>query len=97
MVMAERMNARVHLLISGEVQGVFFRASTRKFASDLGVTGWIRNLSSGMVEVVAEGRKPLLDRLIEYCKQGPQGAKVDEMEIDWEKFKGDLQGFAVKS
>ncbi|MFH1236879.1 MAG: acylphosphatase [Candidatus Aenigmatarchaeota archaeon] len=97
MVMAERMSARVHLLISGDVQGVFFRASTRKFASDLGVTGWVRNLSSGMVEVVAEGRKPLLDRLVEYCRQGPDGAKVDEMEIEWGKFKGDLQGFAIKS
>ena len=97
MVMAERMNARVHLLISGDVQGVFFRASTRKFASDLGVTGWIRNLSSGMVEVVAEGRKPLLDRLVEYCKQGLQGAKVDEMEIEWSKPTGEFASFSVKS
>jgi len=97
MVMAERMNARVHLLISGEVQGVFFRAGTRKFAGDLGVTGWVRNLSSGMIEVVAEGRKPLLDRLVEYCKQGPDGAHVDEMEIEWSKPTGKFTDFNVKS
>lgn len=97
MVMAERMNARVHLLISGEVQGVFFRASTRKFASDLGVTGWVRNLSSGMVEVVAEGRKPLLDRLVEHCKQGPDGARVEDMEIEWSKPTGEFNVFSVRA
>lgn len=91
------MNARVHLLISGEVQGVFFRSSTRKAASDLGLAGWVRNLPSGMVEIVAEGRKPLLDRLIEFCRKGPEGAKVDEIEIDWAKPTGEFSSFSVKA
>ena len=65
------MNARVHILISGRVQGVFFRAETRRAASALGVKGWVRNLPGGDVEVVAEGRKPELDRLIEFCRKGP--------------------------
>lgn len=90
------MNARIHVLVSGEVQGVFFRESTRKFACDLGVAGWVRNLPSGMVEVVAEGRKPLLDRLVEFCQKGPDAAKVGETLVEWEKYIGDLQGFCVK-
>lgn len=95
--MAERMSARVHLLISGDVQGVFFRASTRKFASELGVTGWVRNTPEGMVEVVAEGRKPLLDRLVEHCKKGPDGARVDEMEIEWGRPTGEFNVFSVRA
>jgi acylphosphatase len=89
------MNARIHLLISGDVQGVFFRANTRKFANDLGVAGWVRNLPDGMVEVVAEGRKPLLDRLVEFCKNGPQGAHVDEIEIEWLRPTGEFEAFNV--
>jgi acylphosphatase len=91
------MNARIHLLISGEVQGVFFRANTRKAASELGVSGWVRNAPNGMVEVVAEGRKPLLDRFIEFCRKGPEGARVDEIEIEWKKFRGEFGDFLVKA
>jgi len=90
------MEARIHLIISGEVQGVFFRANTRRFASELGVTGWVRNLPDGMLEVVAEGRKALLDRLIEYCRKGPDGAKVEEMEIEWGKPKNEFTSFDVR-
>jgi acylphosphatase len=89
------MNARVHLLISGEVQGVFFRANTRRVAKEIGVTGWVRNLPNGMVEVVAEGRKPQLDRLIEFCKKGPEGARVDDIVIEWEKYKGEFKDFQI--
>jgi len=89
------MNARVHLLISGEVQGVFFRANTRRVAKEIGVTGWVRNLPNGMVEVVAEGRKPQLDRLIEFCRKGPEGAKVDDVVIEWEKYKGEFKDFQI--
>lgn len=91
------MNARVHLLISGEVQGVFFRANTRKVASELGVYGWVRNTPNGMVEILAEGRKPLLDRFIEFCRKGPEGARVEEMEIEWDKFRGEFSSFDVKT
>jgi acylphosphatase len=90
------MNARIHLLISGEVQGVFFRANTRRTASEIGVTGWVRNTPDGMVEVVAEGRKPQLDRLIEFCSRGPEGARVDDIDIKWEKFRDEFSSFEVK-
>ncbi len=90
------MNARVHVLISGEVQGVSFRSTTMRFASELGLSGWVRNLPIGMVEVVAEGRKPLLDRLVEFCRRGPRGAKVEEIEIEWAKPTGEFENFLVK-
>ena len=90
------MNARIHLLISGDVQGGFFRANTRRTASEIGVTGWVRNLPSGMVEIVAEGRKPQLDRLIEFCSRGPEGAKVYDIVIEWEKFKSEFKSFDVR-
>ncbi|UCC91223.1 MAG: acylphosphatase [Candidatus Aenigmatarchaeota archaeon] len=90
------MNARVHLLISGQVQGVFFRANTRHAANELGVKGWVRNLPDGMVEVVAEGRKPVLDRFIEYCRKGPEGSKVENIEIEWGEFRNEFGGFEVK-
>lgn len=90
------MNARAHLLISGKVQGVFYRANTRHTAKELGVKGWVRNLQDGRVEVVAEGRKPLLDRLIEYCKKGPEGADVEDVHVEWSKPENEFEGFEVR-
>lgn len=90
------MNARVHLLISGQVQGVFFRANTRRAANELGLKGWVRNVPDGMVEVVAEGRKHSLDRLIEYCRKGPEGSRVENIEIKWGEFKNEFGGFEVR-
>jgi acylphosphatase len=89
------MKARIHILISGQVQGVFFRSNTIHVANELGVRGWIKNLPNGMVEVVAEGNKQKLDRLIEFCREGPEGAKVENIEIKWEKPKNEFEGFDV--
>ncbi len=90
------MNARVHLLISGLVQGVFFRSNTRRVAGELGLKGWVRNLPDGRVEVVAEGRKPALDRLIEFCRKGPEGARVENVQIEWERPKNEFETFDVR-
>ncbi len=90
------MKARVHILISGEVQGVFFRSNTRDFANGLGLKGWVRNLTDGRVEVVAEGEKSLLERLIEFCRKGPPGARVENIEIEWEENKDEFEGFDIR-
>ena len=90
------MKARVHILISGEVQGVFFRSNTRDFANGLGLKGWVRNLTDGRVEVVAEGEKSLLERLIEFCRKGPPGANVENLEIEWEENKDEFEGFDIR-
>lgn len=81
---------RLHLLIEGRVQGVWFRASTRRAAEELGVVGWVRNLPDGRVEVLAEGTSEQIDRLLEYCKHGPPLAEVSHVEIERGPAQGDL-------
>ena len=87
---------RVRLLISGRVQGVWFRASTKEQADRLGVSGWVRNLRSGDVEVLAEGDSAAIDGLIAWCRCGPSGASVDAVQIERRAFLGNLRGFAIE-
>jgi len=70
------MQTRVHALISGTVQGVFYRASTQNEAKKLGLTGYVRNLPSGDVELEAQGDSTDVDTLLEWCRQGPPDAEV---------------------
>ena len=72
---------RVQLQIYGRVQGVFYRASTRKKAKQLGLKGWVRNRSDGSVEAVVEGPEDGVDQLIEWAHQGPKRARVDQVEV----------------
>jgi acylphosphatase len=74
-------DVRFHVIVSGRVQGVFFRDACRQTARDLGVRGWVRNRSDGAVELVAEGARPAVDRLVSWCCQGPPQARVTDMEI----------------
>ena len=90
------MEARIHVLVSGKVQGVFYRANTRLLANELGVKGWIKNLQDGNVEIIAEGRKNALDKLIEFCNRGPVGAKVENVDVSWDKPKKEFDIFDVK-
>ncbi len=74
---------QVHLYISGRVQGVFFRHHTHKKATALKLTGWVRNLSDGRVEVFAEGPSDKLEELINWCHQGPPAADVEKVDVEW--------------
>jgi len=87
---------RVHLMISGDVQGVFFRHNTNKVANKLGLTGFVRNLPGGNVEVVAEGDEDKLKELIEFCKKGPIGAHVENVKIEYEEPKNEFYTFSVR-
>jgi len=87
---------RAHLTIEGRVQGVFYRAFTRDIAYTLGLRGWVRNLFDGRVEAVFEGKREFIERAIQECYSGPPGARVTNIEVKWEEFKGDLKGFAIK-
>jgi acylphosphatase len=91
--MAGGENARVHLRIYGQVQGVFFRASTEAEARRLGLTGWVRNCPDGSVEVVAEGPRVKLEALVAWCRHGPARAQVDHVEIEWSEATGEFSGF----
>lgn len=86
---------RVHVLIEGRVQGVFFRASTRDEARARGLAGWVRNLADGRVEAVFEGDRPVVENMIAWCRKGPPYAYVDQIDIDWQPYRGDLADFRV--
>ena len=89
-------NVRVRLFIDGIVQDVGFRHATKVRADRFGVKGFIKNLSKGGVEVLFEGEVGAVDRMIEFCKVGPFGAKVKEVEIRWEEYQdGEFKDFQV--
>ena len=71
---------RKHWFITGKVQGVSFRAFTYEAATDLKLKGWVRNLSNGQVEIVAEGPAPTVEKLLEQVKKGPKFARVDAVK-----------------
>jgi len=91
--MAEK---RVHIYVTGMVQGVSFRYYTQQQAGRCGVGGWVRNLSDGRVEAVAEGEEDGVDRLIEWCHEGPRSARVDHVEVLPETPTGEFQGFRIR-
>lgn len=82
--------------VHGRVQGVFFRATTRKVARDLKLSGTVRNLTDRKkVQVYAEGEKAQLETFIEFLKTGPPGAKVEKVDIEWLESIGEYTGFHV--
>ena len=87
------MKVRARLLISGKVQGVYFRESTLIEAQNLGVMGWIRNLMDGRVEAVFEGEEHAVKMLVNYCRQGPPAAKVNYFDVSYGPFKGEFSSF----
>ena len=72
---------RIHIYISGQVQGVFFRAYTKEKAEKLGLAGWVKNLPNGRVEAVFEGDSDQIDQMIAWCHQGSPGSKVKKVEV----------------
>jgi acylphosphatase len=87
--------ARVELLLSGIVQGVFFRGFTREVAHSLGLKGWVRNLSDGRVEALLEGQRAVIEKALKKLRVGPPGAFVDNIEIKWESYIGDQKEFHI--
>ena len=87
---------RIHLIISGDVHGVLFRSNSEEIAKKLGIKGWVKNTSSGEVEIVAEGEEDSLEKLISWCKQGPSYAKVENVEINWEDAAGEFTTFYTR-
>ena len=86
---------RVHLLISGRVQGVYFRKHTQDTSRENNVYGWVKNLVNGDVECILEGVKSNVDKVIIWCHQGPPNSRVDNVEIKNEKFTGDFTDFKI--
>ena len=86
---------RIHAFISGRVQGVFFRANTSRKAKELDITGWVRNLPDGRVEVLAEGDDKKIDEFIKFLHKGPPSAKVEDVEIKEQDYKGEFSDFII--
>ena len=89
------MLKRIHVLISGRVQGVAFRWVTEDVANQLKVLGCVRNLLDGRVEVMAEGEEKILIQFLEFLKQGPRHAKVIDLQVDWLEFTGEFKSFEI--
>jgi acylphosphatase len=88
-------NIRAHLIIEGRVQGVFFRDTTRREATGLGLRGWVKNRFDGSVEVVAEGPRDVVDKLVEWCRHGPPAARVNALQRLDEEFTGEFDAFTI--
>ena len=92
----EGAKERLRLVIRGRVQGVWYRASARDRAEALGMTGWVRNLHDGSVELVAEGGGEAVEHLFGWCREGPPLAQVSRVEQERSPATGEFSAFDVK-
>jgi acylphosphatase len=88
--------ARFRAIISGTVQMVGFRAFAESRAGMRGITGFVRNLPGGEVEVVAEGDRSLLEEFLADLRRGPSGARVRDVMVSWEQARGEFGDFTVR-
>jgi acylphosphatase len=87
--------ARAHVVITGRVQGVFFRLETQRAAERFGVNGWVRNQRDGSVEAVFEGGREAINALLAWCRKGPPRASVEDVDVQWQDFIGEFSKFRV--
>lgn len=92
MIQKARLSATVH----GRVQGVFFRLFVEKYALSLNLTGYVKNLPHGEVQVAAEGGRGHLEKLLQLLHEGPPGAKVENVNFHWEEYKGTFKEFTIR-
>jgi acylphosphatase len=90
------MGIRVHIWVSGRVQGVSFRYYVREMANRLGVCGWVKNLPDGRVGAVLEGDESSVHEMTEFCRKGPRGAHVTDIEIKNERYTGESRSFRIE-
>jgi acylphosphatase len=89
------MASRAHITVRGRVQGVFFRDHTRRWAVALSLTGWVRNLDDGRVEIMAEGDENGIRSFIDKVREGPIYARVDDLDVAWETPSGEFSEFRI--
>jgi acylphosphatase len=87
---------RAHVLISGRVQGVFFRAYTEQAAHGLGLRGWVRNTRDRRVEAIIEGEREQVEEMIRWCHRGSPYANVTGVEMEWQEYTGEFPDFSVR-
>ena len=89
-------SSRARVRVSGRVQGVFFRDSTREKAQELGLSGYVTNTPDGDVEAVFEGPPESVEEMVRWCGQGPSQASVENVDVEYESPGDDLTGFEVR-
>ncbi len=89
------MTEQLHAIISGRVQGVYFRQTTKEIAINMGVVGTVRNCDDGTVEVTAEAARATLDEFLNWLHMGPPGARVDGIKVEWSAATGKFERFRV--
>jgi acylphosphatase len=87
---------RMHVFVKGTFQGVYYRYNALKKAEEYHLTGWVRNKADGNVEIVCEGAEEDIKNIVQWCKQGPEGAYVREVETDWEQYTGEFNVFEIR-
>jgi acylphosphatase len=90
------MLSRAHVIFSGKVQGVWFRANTERKAIELGVKGWVRNLPDGSVEAVFEGEHGQIETVINWCRHYQPHADVESADVTWESYKNEFTDFTIR-
>jgi acylphosphatase len=86
---------RVEVIVHGMVQGVFFRVETRDRARSLGLSGWVTNAPDGTVRAAFEGDEERVESMVDWCRRGPGGAHVDEVDVSWVEPEGE-EGFSIR-
>jgi acylphosphatase len=87
---------RIHLMIRGRVQGVYFRASAVREAKRLGLAGWVKNRPDGAVEIVAEGEEDQVKDFLSWAQHGPSTARVDKVDTRWKSYTGEFASFVIE-
>jgi len=87
--------ARAHIIVSGRVQGVFFRAYAKQKADQLDIFGWVKNTDDGRVELIIEGDKAKVSRMVDWLEAGPKSANVENIEVEPEVYQGEFADFKI--
>jgi acylphosphatase len=92
----DKESISVRLLVTGKVQGVYFRFNMQQVAMKNSVVGWVRNLPDGNVEALLEGNKEDVNQVVRWSKIGPENARVDEVEMDYGQYTGEYKDFIIR-
>jgi len=89
------MNKRVHIVVSGKVQGVSFRSKVKNMADELNIYGYVKNVDDDKIEAIFEGDQNAIKNMLDFCKDGPEDAEVSAIVIDEENYNGEFNKFSI--
>ena len=90
-----QIKIRAHIVVRGKVQGVYFRQNAQRICNEYGVTGWVLNVDDGSVEAILEGDKNSVEYAISWFRVGPPDAHVEKIELSYDRYSGEFEGFKI--